>query len=171
MPCAKPQNNAMNDLIIRSAQDADSQGLMALVAGVFTEYPGCILDVDGEMPELRNPASSARSGDGCWWVAEIGPTIVGSVSIAPADGSDVELKRLYVDARARRRGLGAYLVRLVESEAAHRNAQRIILWTDTRFEDAHRLYERLGYTRAPGTRALDDASNSIEYFYTKELTR
>jgi putative acetyltransferase len=161
----------MVDLIIRSAHDRDSSGLIALIADVFAEYPGCLLDVDADMPELRSPAASVRGGDGRWWVAEFDGRIVGSVSVTPANGHEVELKRLYVAAAARRRGLGAHLVRLVESEASHRVARRIVLWTDTRFEDAHRLYERMGYVRAQETRTLNDISNSVEYFYAKELPR
>jgi putative acetyltransferase len=161
----------MGDLIIRSARDGDSDGLIALIGTVFSEYPDCVLDVDGEMPELRNPATAVREAEGRWWVAEVDDVVVGSVSISPADANTVELKRLYVAATARRRGLGAHLVRLVESEASHREAESIFLWTDTRFADAHRLYERLGYARSPGTRALHDVSNTIEYHYAKELPR
>jgi len=159
----------MDDLIIRSVHDGDSAGLIALIGNVFREYPGCLLDVDGEFPELRNPAGAARDSDGRWWVAELDGTIVGSVSVSPAEGNAVELRRLYVAAAARRRGLGAHLVRLAESEASHRAASSIFLWTDTRFEDAHRLYERLAYTRAPRVRALNDISNSVEYHYAKDL--
>lgn len=161
----------MGDLIIRSAHDGDTTGLITLIATVFAEYPNCILDVDGEMPELRRPATAVRAASGHWWVAELDGAIVGSVSISPSDEHAVELKRLYVAARARRRGLGAHLVRLAENEATHREAHSVFLWTDTRFADAHRLYERLGYARSSGTRALHDVSNTIEYHYAKELPR
>ena len=40
-------------LQIRDARDDDEPGLIALIAGVFAEYPGCVMDVDGELPELR----------------------------------------------------------------------------------------------------------------------
>jgi putative acetyltransferase len=159
----------MSDLVIRSAHDADSEGLIALIDTVFGEYPDCILDVDADMPELRSPATSVRQDDGRWWVAELDGAIVGSVAVSPTGVQEVELKRLYVAAAARRRGLGAHLVHLAESEAAHRGAHSIFLWTDTRFADAHRLYDRLGYTRSPGTRALHDVSNTIEYHYAKAL--
>ena len=58
---------------------------------------------------------------------------------------------------------------LAESEARVREARSLILWTDTRFEDAHRLYDRLGFIRAGHTRALNDGSNTIEYHYAKDL--
>ena len=42
-------------------------------------------------------------------------------------------------------------------------------WSDTRFLDAHRLYERLGYVRTGETRDLHDLSNTTEFFFVKEL--
>jgi putative acetyltransferase len=48
----------MTSPILRAARDDDSSGVIALVGRVFAEYPGCLLDVDAEEPELRAPASS-----------------------------------------------------------------------------------------------------------------
>lgn len=159
----------MNGFIIRSARDEDSEGLIRLIGNVFAEYPGCILDVDREIPELRIPATAAHTDEGRWWVAELNGHVVGSVAVVPEDANRMELKKLYVDTSVRRRGLGAHLVALAESEARQRNAHAITLWSDTRFEDAHRLYERLGFVRAPRTRVLNDISNSVEFHYAKDL--
>jgi putative acetyltransferase len=163
-------------IVIRSARDEDADGLIRLVSNAFAEYPGCALDVDADMPELRKPATAARAEKGRWWVAELDGAVVGSVAVTPVAASArpeqekiVELKRLYVSPLARRRGLGAHLVALAESEAKSRDARTLILWTDTRFEDAHRLYDRLGFVRAPDTRALNDGSNTVEYHYAKAL--
>jgi len=159
----------MSEIVIRSARDEDAQGLISLIANAFAEYPGCILDVDVDMPELRRPATAIKTEKGRWWVAELGGDVVGSVAVTPMEERLIELKKLYVSPVARRRGLGAHLVALAESEAKSRKAMTLFLWTDTRFEDAHRLYERLGYGRAPHTRALNDGSNTIEYHYSKDL--
>jgi putative acetyltransferase len=58
---------------------------------------------------------------------------------------------------------------MVEREAARNSAAFVELWSDTRFLDAHRLYERLGYTRSPHTRELQDLSNSVEFHFLKHL--
>jgi putative acetyltransferase len=159
----------MSDIIIRSARDEDSEGLILLISNAFSEYPGCVLDVDVDMPELRKPATAVVKESGRWWIAELDGAVVGSVAVTPEQKTIVELKKLYVSPLARRRGLGAHLVALAESEARSREARTLFLWTDTRFEDAHRLYDRLGFIRAPGTRALNDGSNTIEYHYAKDL--
>ena len=155
---------------IRPARDDDQDGLIALIGGCFAEYPGCVLDVDGEIPELRAIASYADKRNGRFWVAEADSTVVGCIGVAPAPDPDgVELLKLYVDSAMRGRGLGGRLVRLVEEEAARRHVAFIELWTDTRFESAHRLYERLGYQRLPETRELHDLSDTVEYHYRKRL--
>jgi len=81
----------------------------------------------------------------------------------------VLLQKLYVARSARRKGLGSRLVDLVETDSIERGETAIELWSDTRFEPAHRLYERLGYVRNGATRELHDLSNSVEYRYLKEL--
>jgi len=156
--------------VVRLVADSDSEGLIALIGAVFSEYPNCFLDVDKEMPELRAPARSAADEDAAWWAAEDSGAIVGSCAVMPDDSGTVELKRLYVAKQARRRGLGEHFVSLAESEARQRGARRIVLWSDTRFADAHRLYDRLGYIKQPRTRALPDISNTVEFQYIKELT-
>ncbi len=81
-----------------------------------------------------------------------------------------ELHRLYVRADQRGKGLAARLVAHVEAMAREAGARRMELWSDTRFETAHRLYERLGYTRG-GTRPLGDISNSIELSFRPHALR
>ena len=153
---------------LRDGDDADSAAVIALIGAVFAEYPGIVFDVDGEMPELRAPASAFLSRGGRFWVAEDGGALIGCVGVRPAAGG-VELCKLYVARAARRRGLGGALCGLVEREARARGAALVELWTDTRFEDAHRLYERRGYARLPETRALHDLSDTVEYHYALRL--
>jgi len=156
--------------VIRPARDDDAEGLIALIDGCFREYPGCVTDVDGEMPELYAIARYAQRRRGRFWVAERNGTVVGSVGAVPAAAAGgMELLKLYVDAGERGAGLGRVLVGLVEEEALIRGGRYVELWTDTRFTNAHRLYQLLGYVRAPETRTLNDKSNSVEYRYRKTL--
>ncbi|MDF2972749.1 MAG: hypothetical protein K0R61_3199 [Microvirga sp.] len=45
----------------------------------------------------------------------------------------------------------------------------MVLWSDTRFVTAHRLYTRLGYVQDEGQRQLADISQSVEYRFEKAL--
>ena len=154
--------------LVRPASDGDAAGLIALVGACFAEYPGCVLDVDGEIPELRGIASAFAAEDGEFWVAERDGLVVGSIGWVPA-GAGAELRKLYVAASERRRGLGGRLCAKVEDAARARGKAHVELWSDTRFREAHALYERRGYRRGPTTRALGDRSATEEFFFRLPL--
>lgn len=155
---------------IRPARDADAWDLIGVVAGCWSEYPGCVLDVHGEVPELLAIATHYANLGGRFWVAEQNGRLVASIGICPSPlPGRVLLTKLYVARSARRQGLAALLVERVEASAAEMGASEIELWSDTRFHDAHRLYERLGYQRADATRELHDLSASVEYQFVKSL--
>jgi putative acetyltransferase len=155
---------------LREARDDDQDGLIALIGGVFAEYPGCILDL-GEMPELCRIASYFHEHEGRGWVAENDSgELVGSIGFSPSvEPNGIELKKLYVRDTERRTGLGARLVELVEAEARRRNALFIDLWSDTRFTTAHAFYERRGWIKGPSTRELFDKSNTVEFYFKRTL--
>jgi putative acetyltransferase len=158
------------DLLLRDATDDDSWDLIGLIASCWAEYPGCILDLDGEVPYYRTIATSFASWGGRFWVAEHQGRVVGSIGLAPGAAPDeAELRMLYVARPYRRRGLARRLVALFDDEARARGARSITLWSDTRFVEAHAFYEQLGYTRAAYTRELHDLSHTVEYNFTKRL--
>ncbi len=159
-------------IVLRAARDADGPGVIAVVAAAYAEYPGCVLDVDAEEPELKAPASAYARRSGRFWVAADEARILGCVACLPAPEGGLEpgleIEKLYVASSARRTGLGTRLLDLVEAEAAARRAGYITLWTDTRFEAAHAFYQAHGF-RQTGLRERDDASQSVEYGFRKEL--
>lgn len=154
---------------LRPIRPEDSPAVIDLVGAAYAEYPGCVLDlpgVDDDLPELSRRWVSAGGGG---WVVEDAGQVVACVGWAPVRDGVVELKRLYVAALARGRGLGRSLVDLVVRTADQHGATSVELWSDTRFLDAHRLYERTGFVRQPETRDLHDPSNTTEYRYLREL--
>ena len=176
--------------VVRPVRDADGEQLFTLVGGVFAEYPGCVLDRDGIDADLHAWESHLAARDGAGWVLEddtgrlvacvgVAPTseLPAGAAELPADDADlagaapaaVELKRLYVDADLRRRGIGAALVRRVEAWARAEGADLVVLWSDTRFGDAHRLYSRLGYHELAAERHLDDPSDTTETAFARAL--
>lgn len=163
-----PDTAPDDDLTRRPVRDTDSAALIDLIGACWTAYPGCVLDVDGEEPWLHAPAAYYANRGGAMWVVEREGAVVACIGIV-SEGEVAELKSLYVAAAGRRRGLGARLVEVVEAEAARRGVHRIELWSDTRFADAHRLYQRLGYTRTGRDRDLHDLSATTEYEFAKML--
>ena len=159
------------DVIVREAVDDDADQVIDLISTVYGEYEGCILLVDEEEPELKSPKTSFENIGGKFWVAECDGNICGTVALTPTDAPGfARLHKLYVSSAARGRGIGEALCNLSEQAAKDDlNAEQIMLYTDSRFLDAHRLYERLDYIRQPGLVERADASHSIEYVYTKRL--
>jgi putative acetyltransferase len=166
--------------VVRTAEDTDAAGLIALVGSCFSEYEGCVLETEHEMPHLLRVASHFAGVGGRAWVAVVdgsevdgsvvNGSVVGSVACRPAtDVGGLELQMLYVLGPWRRRGLGARFVGLVESEARRRGARFVELWSDTRFTDAHRLYRTLGYEQLPDVRELHDLSATREYRFARAL--
>jgi putative acetyltransferase len=128
------------------------------------------MDVHGECPDLLAPASAYRRHGGAFWVA-VDPcgTVVATVGWRPLGPGAIELERLYVNYRWRRRGVAAALADLVEKTAADRGAAQVQLWSDSRFHDAHRFYERRGYIRTGPDRELGDLSQTREHHFVKLL--
>ena len=158
---------------VRPARDGDGDAIGYLIARCWADYPGSYFDHHGEMADLDRIASVFAAKGGLIWAAVLDDRIVGSIGAAPvgagAVGGAWELTKMYVDPLIRRRSIGRLLLGVAEAHAAAAGAGRIVLWTDTRFETAHRFYERLGYLADGRTRALADLSNSVEYFYAKRL--
>ena len=153
---------------IRPGQDADADAIIRLIGDCWAEYPGCVLDVDGELPELRALASFFAAAGGALWVAADGTGINGMVGVRPgADTASWEICRLYVAHTARGAGLAHALMDLAEGHARAAGSEALMLWTDTRFLRSHNFYEKRGYLRQGPLRVLDDISRSLEFRYAK----
>ncbi|HWL79892.1 MAG TPA: GNAT family N-acetyltransferase [Roseomonas sp.] len=154
--------------IIRPGRDEDEAQYIRLIGDAWAEYPNCILDVDGEVPELRALASYFAKAGGAVWAGEADGRLAGMVATRPL-GSDRawEICKMYVEKAQRGTGLAHALISRAEEHARQHGAERMVLWTDTRFEAAHRFYEKRGYVRAGSIRILDDISKSLEFRYAK----
>jgi GNAT superfamily N-acetyltransferase len=151
--------------MLRAGRDEDADTYIRLIGDAWAEFPGIVFDVDGELPELRSLASHFAALDGALWLAEDGS---GMVATRPLREDQAwEIGRMYVAKAARGTGLAQHLLTTAEAHARAQGAERMILWTDTRFEAAHAFYEKAGYVRQGAIRLLDDLSRSLEFRYTK----
>jgi putative acetyltransferase len=156
--------------IIRRVVDSDAQDLFGLLSLCFADYPGCYVDPHDDLPDLREPSTCFTKHDGAFWAVEDERgRVCACVGVDFPEPGMAELHRLYVRPDQRGKGLGSQLVRHVEEQARSRGTTRMVLWSDTRFTTAHRLYTNLGYVRREGQRELGDVSNSSEYGFEKAL--
>jgi len=155
----------MSALQLRTATNRDSPGIIDLVGRCFAEYPGCVLDVAGEEPELLDPERAFSS----FWVLDRDGKVMGTIGCKIQPVQRLELKKLYLDPDVRGTGWARRLVALIEDFARQHDIRVVELWTDTRFENAHGLYAHLGYVKTGETRELHDQSNTVEYYFRKDL--
>jgi GNAT superfamily N-acetyltransferase len=127
------------------------------------------MDVDAELPQYRALASYYADLGGALWAAEADGQIVGMVATRPLPEETWEICQVYVMPSLHGSGLGHRLLDLAEGHALSAGATRLVLWSDTRFDRAHRFYEKRSYVRSGPVRVLADISNSLEYGYAKPV--
>ena len=150
---------------LRPARDEDSDGIIALIAACYLEYPPNVLDVDLEEPELRTPASSFEA---FWILEDEQQRIVGCIALGTVEaGKRIELKKCYVSNGLRGTGQGRRLIETVEAWAVERGIPEVELWSDTRMTLAHKVYAKLGYVASGRTRDLHDISETTEFHFLK----
>jgi GNAT superfamily N-acetyltransferase len=154
---------------LRPGRDGDAPGLITLLTACWLEYPGCVVDVDGELPELHALATYFADAGGTLFVSELDGRIVGSVGTRPLADGAWELCKMYVDAGQRGSGLAQALLAAAEAHAVAGGATAMKLWSDTRFTRAHRFYENNSYVRSGPIKVWTDLSNSLEFAYAKPL--
>ncbi len=155
-------------LHIRPGRDDDAPGFIDLIAACWGEYPGVHVDVPAEVPEIHVLASHVTGQGGALWAVEQDGRVVGMAATHP-DDAGWTLSRVYLQASLRGTGLGQRLLRLAEDHARDAGADRMALWSDVLFTRAHAFYEKHGYLRRGGLRALHNPSNTIEAGYAKPL--
>jgi GNAT superfamily N-acetyltransferase len=152
---------------LRPAEAQDTDGIQTLIAEVYAEYD-CRLDVERDEPYLSDPAACFRQSGGELWVVEDEGVVKASGAVWLHAGALAELKTLYVHRRLRRQGWGRRLVTMAIDHARRNGRRQMILWSDTRFLDAHRLYTAMDFLQT-GRRELKDSNNSTEYGFERAL--
>lgn len=142
--------------------------MIALIARVFAEYD-FVWQPATEVPDLLDFDAHYAPPHGAFWIVREAAHLVGSVGVERVDAGTAEIHRLYLDAHARGRGLGRALVETVLAWCRAHGVTRLVLWSDTRFEDAHRLYTRLGFQRLGERTVPDDPNATREYRFERDV--
>lgn len=153
---------------IEPATAADVPAVIDLIGRVFAEY-GFVWQPDREVPDLLAFEARYAPPRGAFFVVREAGGVVGSVGVERLPEGAAELHRLYLDARLRGSGLGRALVEAVLAWCRREGIGHLVLWSDTRFDRAHLLYQRLGF-RQTGERDLpDDPNHTREYRYERPV--
>lgn len=169
--------------VIRSVDGAEARALVPALAEVLIDCVAGGASI-GFLDPLPVPkaeafwagvAGSVGRGERVLLAAFAGGAVVGTAQVVLALPENqphrAEVSKVLVPGRARRRGLGAALMRAAEEAA--RGAGRSLLVLDTNTgTDSERLYLRLGWTRfgiVPGYARFPDGSPGDTSFFYKAL--
>jgi ribosomal protein S18 acetylase RimI-like enzyme len=145
-------------LTVGPATPEDFGRIAELTAGVYRDegygnevYLAQLADVAGraehaELLVARDPVVSDGRSDVVGSVALVLDGEFGEVLTSPDEAG---FRMLVVDPAARGRGVGELLVGACLESARVAGKRRMVLSTEPRMHAAHRLYERLGFTRLP----------------------
>ncbi|AZM60103.1 MULTISPECIES: GNAT family N-acetyltransferase [unclassified Streptomyces] len=145
------------DIVIRPVRPGEYEELGDLTAEAYL-LDG-LLDFgesDRYLDELRDVAKRAAAAEVL--VATERGALLGGVTFVPGPGpmadiaapDEAEMRMLAVARAGRGRGAGEALVRAcVERARAIGGCRRIVLSTQRTMHAAHRIYERVGFTRTP----------------------
>lgn len=138
---------------LRLATSADSTTVADHIRRIYEEF-GLEFDLEFE-DDLLDVGATYRHG--AFWIVEGSNRLQATAAVLPNGGSRL-FKRLYVSPTARRTGIARSLL-----GAAHGwgDFVRTELWSDVRFQNAHRLYLSAGFHPGP-TRVLEDPDRSVE---------
>jgi len=98
-------------------------------------------------PDLKDIPGFYQQGNGNFWVALEGGTVVGTVSLLDIGNSQVALRKMFVAAshRGPAHGTARRLLEGAIGWARDKAIQQIYLGTTAKFLAAHRFYEKHGF--------------------------
>jgi len=133
-----------NDSGIREANSSDAVELAALMCDLGYQTKRAEMQMRLRSI-LKNPAYKT-------FVAEMNGALcgmIGTVSNASYLHNDLNgrIIALVVSSKMRRRGIGRELIAAAEKDFARRKITRVTLTARFEREEAHRFYEKLGYSR------------------------
>ena len=145
--------SSSRSLSVESAGPADFAAIADLTVGVYLgedlaseRYAAQLGDVAGRAE--RAELLVVRAGDGRV-VGTVALVLDGDFGEITESDDEAAFRMLAVDPGVRGRGVGELLVRTCLNLARSAGKRRMVLSTDPRMAAAHRLYERLGFTRLP----------------------
>jgi putative acetyltransferase len=165
----KSVNDEMNlyyqNYLIRPWQSIDRPLVATLIETVLAEY-GLAWDATGADQDVIEVERFYLETGGAFWVIELNGQLVGTGGYYPIERGHqaVEIRKMYLLAIARGKGLGRFFLGHLEAEIAAQGFKQVWVETATVLKEAVQLYERSGYQPATGVE-----TPRCDRIYSKDL--
>lgn len=149
---------------MRLASNQDTEAVRILVFGVLRSY-GFRPDPASTDRDLEDVEEHYFSKEGWFAVLEDGGGIIGSYGVMRLGSGMCELRKMYLDARFRRRGLGKLLLEDAMAKARALGYAVMVLETASVLKEAAALYQSYGFEHY----VAEHLSERCDQAYRKEL--
>ena len=139
------------DFLIRSWETRDRAEAFHLIQNVLVEY-GLQCEVHGADRDVYDVELHYQKKGGEFWVVEREGEIVGTAAYYPIERGNnaVEIRKMYILPKARRQGLGKFLLQELETKIACCGFDEIWIETASVLKEAVKMYENSGYQPTTG---------------------
>ena len=139
------------DFLIRSWETRDRADAFHVIRDVLLEY-GLRSEPFAADRDVYDVEIYYHAKGGEFWVVEREGEIVGTAAYYPIERGNnaVEIRKMYILPKARRQGLGKFLLQELESKIASRGFDEIWIETASVLKEAVRMYENNGYKPTTG---------------------
>ena len=121
-----------------------------------------LFKVEGpDLKVLDDPESAIIAPGGMIFFAVDGDAVVGTIAMIRGNDGRCELAKMAVATTHQRRGIGELLGKAGTTWARQQGFRRAFLETNSRLDNAIRLYERLGFRHAPWPHPSDYARGDV----------
>jgi GNAT superfamily N-acetyltransferase len=140
-------------LSVEHARPEDYDRIAELTVGVYVDGRLASEDYTPQLADVAGRASRSellvvRDARGCI-VGSVALVLSGDFGEVTASDEEAAFRMLVVHPAAQGQGVGQLLVSTCLDRARAAGKRRMIISTDPRMTTAHRLYERLGFSRLP----------------------
>lgn len=156
---------------LREVQVKDTEAIISLIGGLYQEYGFaiCLEDAEADLTDISGNYAAGSFMVLCHDEGGVRATV--ALSVDKERPQVAWMKRLYLDSSLQGGGHADRLLQWATDQAKESGCTRMELWSDVRFERAHRFYTKNGFQHEGTVRHMTDAYEPYdEFFFYKALT-
>lgn len=162
---------------LRLANESDQDAIVGLIGKVYAEYGEriCLDNADSDLTDLK---TAYFDRGGAFWVLETfsnSPesaveipdcvaTIGGTHAVLPLSKTECTFRRLYLEREHRGSEMGHLLMKKAIDWARDHGFEKVVFWSDTRFERAHRFFGKFGFEKTGAVSEMTDGFEPYREF-------